>query len=302
MMPEWPELKLMAAEDLPELRECYLALMPETCDLSPASLFIWRDCEIPSLTRIHGQLCVMLEPHLDPAYFLEPFGSARIPETMRACLSRTQRISRVRQSVAAGLAPEEFDIRPLRDHYDYVYETRTLAELKGKGFDGKRNHIRRFARVCPGSEFRPLEPSQFHHAAALFERWSELREVGYAGPQPPASYNHGCQRHAIERAFQDYERLGLFGGGLFVQGEMQGFIVGSDGARDSAIAHFQYANAELPGIYQTLLWEACRHLFRHRPYINLEEDLGIPGLRKTKLSYRPFKLEEKYEIRLKGTA
>jgi hypothetical protein len=302
MIPELPELKLLEAEDLPELRERYLALMPETCDLSPASLFIWRDCEIPSLTRIHGQLCVMLEPHLDPAYFLEPFGTARIPEIVIACLSRTERVSRVRKSAVDSLPPEEFDIRPLRDHYDYIYETRTLAELKGKGFDGKRNHIRRFARAFPGAEFRYLEPSQFHHAAALFERWSELREAQYAGPQPPASYNHGCQRHAIERAFQDYERLGLFGGGLFVHGEMQGFIVGSDGPRDSAIAHFQYANAELPGIYQTLLWEACGHLFRHRTYINLEEDLGIPGLRKTKLSYRPFRLEEKYEIRLKSAA
>jgi hypothetical protein len=65
------------------------------------------------------------------------------------------------------------------------------------------------------------------------------------------------------------------------------------------VVHFQYANAELSGIYQVLLRDACRHLFAGCTYVNLEEDLGIVGLRRTKLSYLPLRLEEKYEICMK---
>ena len=114
-------------------------------------------------------------------------------------------------------------------------------------------------------------------------------------------FSRDCQRRALERALRDYERLGLSGGALVVRGELLGFIIASVGRAESAVVHFQYADAEVPGTYQALLWEACRRLFSGCAYVNLEEDLGVPGLRKTKLSYQPLRLEEKYEVRDAGT-
>ena len=186
-------------------------------------------------------------------------------------------------------------MRPLRDHFDYIYQTHVLAELKGRKFDGKRNQIRRFINSFPDYEFRPLDRTRFSSAVRLFGKWTERRERAIA--PSPLPHSRDCQGRALERAFQDFERLGLVGGALIVRGELQGFIIASTGQAGNAVVHFQYANTEIAGIYQALLREACRHIFAGCAYVNLEEDLGVPGLRKTKLSYQPLRLEEKYEVR-----
>ena len=295
-IPEFPDLRPLATGDYDKLVERIASSAPAICDLSPANLFIWRDCERPSLTRVADSLCILIEPHSLPAYFLEPVGGSRHADAVRVLLTRVDRVSRCSKALAEALPAQEFDVRPLRDHFDYIYRTQALAELKGKKFDGKRNQIRKFSGNFPDHEFRPLERAQFSGAMALFRKWGEQR-VDIATPAGSPSFSYECQHHALERAFQDYERLGLIGGSINVHGELQGFIVASKAQAGTAVVHFQYANAELSGIYQVLLRDACLHLFAGCEHVNLEEDLGLAGLRRTKLSYVPLRLEEKFEIR-----
>lgn len=299
MIPDYPDLEPLGMEDLPALEDAYRAASPRTCDASPVNLFIWQDCQKPWLTRIQGNLCVLLRAHAEPPHYLEPYGANNPRETARTCLQHIGLISRAQGRIASSLPQQEFEVSPQRDAYDYIYRVQALAELKGKSFDGKRNHIRKFVRNYPGYELRPLDPPLLREAAALFEAWATARENGRSGTLAAGALNHDCQRRALQRAFAEYTRLGLIGGALLVRGAMQGVIIASRGAGDTAIVHFSYANAELPGIYQTLLWEACRRLFRTFTYLNLEEDMGIPGLRKTKLSWHPLKLEEKFRISLR---
>lgn len=298
MIPDYPALEPLGLGDLDALAEAYRAFAPGTCDASPVNLVIWQDCQKPALTRIHGNLCVLLCSHAEPPYFLEPYGANNLRETLRTCLEYIGMVSRVQARTLAGLPQAEFEVRPQRDTFDYIYRVQALAELKGKSFDGKRNHIRKFVRNHPDYEFRLMDPSLLHAAAELFEAWASARENGRSGTLAAGSLNHDCQRRALERAFAEYTRLGLIGGALLVRSAMQGFIVASPGAGDTAIVHFSYANPELQGVYQTLLWEACRRLFHPFTYLNLEEDMGIPGLRKTKLSWHPLKLEEKFCIKM----
>ena len=295
MVPEYPGLRPLVPEDYPWVAGRLAQGASPICDLTPANLFIWRDCERPSVTLVGDSLCIQVEPHSEPAYFLEPVGGSGWLEAVRVCLSHAGRISRAGTALASRLAGQDFRIAPLRDHFDYVYGTEVLATLKGKRFDGKRNQIRRFAASCPDFEFHPLEPEHLAAAAGLFEKWTRMREDG-GGEARAASFSHECQRRALDKAFSDFGRLGLSGGALMVRGEMQGFVVATAGYGETAVVHFQYANTEFPGIYQTLLHEACVRLFPHCPLVNLEEDLGVPGLRKTKLSYQPLRLEEKFEI------
>ncbi len=296
-IPDFPDLRPLELDDYALLAGRLNGSAPPICDMSPANLLIWRDCETPSIAQVCDSVCILLTPHCEPAYFLEPVGGARRVEAVRACLGMTGRISRVSKAAAELLSKEEFEIRSLRDHFDYIYCTQSLAELKGKKHDGKRNQIRRFARACPDYEFRPLERSRFGDAMALFARWTEWRSRNDGAERPASAFSFHCQRHALHRAFADFEALGLRGGAMLVRGELQGFIVGSTSPGATAVVHFQYANPEVPGIYQALLNEACRNLFEGCRYINLEEDLGLPGLRRTKLSYDPLHFEEKFDIR-----
>lgn len=294
-IPEFPDLRPLTTGDREMLLERLSLAKPIICDLSPANLFVWRDCEKPSLTRVGDSLCILIEPHSLPSYFLEPVDGSRRADAVGVCLTRTGCVSRCSKALVDALRAHQYNVRPLRDHFDYVYLTQALAELKGKKFDGKRNQIRKFSGNFPGYDFGPLEPSQFISAMELFCKWGEQRGGVVASADTP-SFTFECQRHALERAFQDYAPLSLIGAAIKVQGELQGFIIASVARADTAVVHFQYANAELSGIYQVLLRDTCRLLFAGCTYVNLEEDLGIAGLRRTKLSYQPLRLEEKYEI------
>lgn len=298
MFPEFPDLQELGLDDHEMLAAALSRHPAPMCDLSPANLFIWHDCEKPWATRVGDSVCILLEGHREPPYFLEPIGGSSKIGAVRPCLSRTGRLSRVSKALADALPSGEFDVQPLRDHFDYVYRREALAELKGKKYDGKRNQIRKFAAGNPGYEFRPLEPSRYGEAAALFERWHQRRGNGDVSPEVP----HDCQRRALERAFREFARLDLTGGELVSRGRMVGFVIASTGLADSAVVHFQYADSELPGVYQTLLWESCRRILAACTFVNLEEDLGLAGLRKTKLSYQPLRLEEKYEVRLRQSS
>jgi uncharacterized protein len=296
MVPEYPSLESLRNEHRDILVEHLALKVRTTCDLALANLYLWSECEEPSLTIIHGNLCILIDPHSEPAYFLEPLGRENLIETVEICLKQTGRISRVSESFLEVLPPGQFQASPLRDHFDYIYEVRDLAELKGKKYDGKRNQIKKFHRNFPNYGFLPLRKGHLPQALDLFDRWASGRDSGSESGDAEAPANVVCQRHAIQKAFTDFDELGLMGGAIFVNNYMEGFMIASSGGHDTATAHLQYANSNMAGIYQVLLSETCRQILPAFAMINLEEDLGIPGLRKTKLSNQPVRLEKKFLI------
>lgn len=297
--PEYPHFQPLTAAHDPLIRE-HLARQPRPiCEWALANLIAWQDCENPTFTTVHGNLCIHLAPHASPPYFLEPLGDCRLAETVLLCLEKAGRLSRVSSAFLKKLPSDLFQITPLPDQFDYIYETARLAEMKGKKFDGKRNQIKKFQRQHPDHRFRPLLAGDGAAALDLFARWFVIRERGNGAARfySPASYE--CQKAALSRAFEQFASLRLVGGAMEVAGRLEGFILGSPLTPEMFAAHFEYAHPDMPGIYQLLLREACRTLFPSYPLLNLEQDLGIPGLRETKNSYQPLRQEEKFEVSLR---
>ncbi len=294
MIPEFPKFVPLEIGQRGEIAE-HLAVTPrDTCELSIGNLFIWEEFDRPQVTVINGNVCVLITPPNEPPYFLEPFGALRIKETVDLCLQHAGRVSRASEMFVALLPPGAFKTEPLRNQFDYIYETKNLAELKGKRFDGKRNHIKKFQLNNPGREYRPLSAADKDEALALFERWfAERSESKY---YPRLAYT--SQKGAVTEAFKNYGALGFFGGALLVDKKLRGFTLGSPVNPEMISVHFLYGDPELPGITPTLLWEACNKTYTSFAYADLEQDLGIPGLRTMKLSYQPLKLEQKFEITL----
>ncbi len=293
MLPQYPKLEPLRREHMKSVAG-FLKQSPRSiCDLNLASIYVWQDCETPLGTLINGNLCILIRTHREPEYFLEPLGDNKPIETAEVCLKHAGRISRAGESFVARLPHDRLKIAPLRDHFDYIYEVKSLAEFKGKKHDGKRNQIRKFIKNQPEFRFARLESQHRDQALRLFERWAQERQNGETSL---SHFGEECQRLALGRAFDAYHELGLVGGAIFVGSEMEGFILGSEGNPGMGIAHFQYATSGMPGIYQLLLQKSCQEMFASYSLLNMEEDLGIAGLRKTKLSYQPLRLEKKYLI------
>lgn len=84
------------------------------------------------------------------------------------------------------------------------------------------------------------------------------------------------------------------GGAIRIDGKMQALTVGGQLNLDTAVVHIEKANTNFRGLYQAINNEFCRNMPDSTEFVNREEDMGIPNLRKAKLSYKPVKMIEKY--------
>ena len=292
MIPEYPVFKPIEAADLTELAAVLDLKKPEESELSLANLFIWKDFDRPQATRINGNICILLHPLNEEPFFLEPLGEARLIDTVETCLKYAKRLSRVSEALSGRLEQEAYRICTVRGQFDYLYLREELAGFRGKKFDGKRNHVKRFKRVHPDWTYVPLEPSRRGQVFTLFETWCcEKRDTLYF-----QRLDEESQHRALSRAFDGFMELGMLGGAVQAAGRILGFILGSPLNSDTLTVHFQYGDPEAPGVMQVLLQESAAQTFSGFTYLNLEQDLGIGGLRTSKLSYHPLKLIKKYQI------
>ncbi|OGC21283.1 hypothetical protein A2291_06225 [candidate division WOR-1 bacterium RIFOXYB2_FULL_42_35] len=295
MIPEYPQFKPIDLGCLTDIEDHLKGHPPNICEFSSANLIIWQDFDRYQLTLINNNLCILNDPLTEPCFFFAPIGHNEIKATIATCLKHCGSISRVTEDFIKNLPQDQYHFKCLRSQFDYVYERQVLAELKGRKFDGKRNHIKRFIRRFPEYKFVPLEPQHKKAALELFEQWFTIREESRHFPR----LAHNSQKIAIEQAFKHFKELELHGGAIFAEDKLQGFILGSQLNKDTATLHFLYGNPKAQGISQILLKEGCEKVFSQYKYINQEQDLGIPGLRKAKLSYHPHHLEKKFEIKAK---
>lgn len=181
--------------------------------------------------------------------------------------------------------PGMYEFAEDRDNYDYVYLSEDLATLKGKKFHAKRNHINNLLKAH-SFEYRAYAESDFDACIALQRRWIEQKDGCPGGDE---------ELIVIERALKNLEILDLKCGLLFIDGELEAFSVGEVAGCDMAIIHLEKANPDIQGAYALINREFVRNEFMDVKYINREEDMGIEGLRRAKLSYNPVMFIEKYD-------
>jgi len=287
--PLYPEFKPVGLEDR-ALFLSYQSRVPiEVCEMVFGNIFIWRNYDHPRYSIIRDNLCVRFEPPDEPAYFLQPFGTSAVAETIRTCLEHAPRLSRIPASFAGTYCSEGFRCDSDRDNFDYVYETRDLIALKGKKYDGKRNRIRKFER-SHAFRYVELEADHLESCRRLFEEWAGEKE----SPNPMA----GAQQDAIQQALSHFGALEMSGGAIEVEGAVAAFSIGEPLNADTAVIHIEIVSPKYEGLAQLMNREFVRNGLSSFAFINREQDMGVAGLRKAKESYQPHHLIEKYHVRL----
>ena len=183
--------------------------------------------------------------------------------------------------------PDQFRFHCGRDGHEYVYAIEDLAELKGKKYQPKRNHINRFLAQYPDARVLPLSGETLPDARALADRWYQRRS-----PEEDA----GMELVALNRAFAHWNELGMEGLVLYVDGQPVAMTMGSRLDGETFDVHFEKADTDYPGAYAVINRAFARHIRERHPdvrFLNREEDMGIEGLRKAKLSYYPHHMVEK---------
>ena len=107
------------------------------------------------------------------------------------------------------------------------------------------------------------------------------------------------EQYAINLFFMNMDYLGLKGGMLKSNGEIVGFTIGEQLNSDTFVVHIEKALSNVQGAYTAVCNQFAKANASELTYINREEDLGIEGLRKSKLSYRPVFMVDKNTVYFK---
>ena len=188
------------------------------------------------------------------------------------------------------LFPGKFRYHFDRDGFDYIYNIHDLADLKGKKYQKKRNHLNRFRQDAPDHCYQPITRENIPEVAEMIEKWYTIR----LQEQPHADFH--MERAAINKALKHYEALELEGLVLRVNGQIQAITMGSRLNSDTFDVHFEKALDTTDGAYPAITSGFARYLREKYPdicWLNREDDMGLEGLRKAKLSYYPDHMQEK---------
>lgn len=186
--------------------------------------------------------------------------------------------------------PGQFRFHCGRDGHEYVYAIDDLADLKGRKLQKKRNHLNRFRQEHPDAEILPLDESNRVAAFHLAEQWYEDRVAADPG------HDYHLEHQALHRAFAFYSQLGMEGVVLMENGKILAFAMGSRLNHNTFDIHFEKALDAADGTYAAINRGFACYLREKYPdvkWLNREDDMGIEGLRKAKLSYCPDHMVEK---------
>jgi hypothetical protein len=263
----------------------FLSLYPqETSEFTFTNLFCWRLTKNITFDVLEDHLLVSFNKGKQ-VKFLPPVGPNPVEIIKKiASFYQDRCFVRINDSIAKKLG-HEFVIKRDRDQDDYVYKIDDLKYLHGKKYDGKRNLIKHFEEYKP--KVCVLNKSEFEDFLNFQQRWC---------------MKHNCEHNpdllaeniAIEELLYNLEALDVFGICVVIDHKIEAFAIGEAQNGTTVVEHFEKANTDFKGIYQYLLHAFVKTIPDKYTFLNREQDIGIPGLRKSKLSYHPAKMIEKY--------
>lgn len=190
------------------------------------------------------------------------------------------------------LYPGKFEFEYYRDGADYVYDREALSSLVGKKLAGKRNHIRRFLDNHPDWQYESIGKENLDDVRKMNNLWC----IQNGCAEDAAISDEYC---AVESAIRHFDELGLSGGLIRAEDKVVAFSIGDPLSDDTFLVHFEKAFADIQGAYPMINQQFVQHNCMEYQFVNREEDAGVPGLRRAKLSYNPLRLVEKYVATLK---
>lgn len=189
--------------------------------------------------------------------------------------------------------PNDFAFEQLRDFSDYIYRSADLIDLTGNKFHKKKNLINRFKKDHKNNWiYEDITAENIHEIWAFYESWfldnNERESPFLIG-----------ERQAIRLALDHFGALNLHGGLIRLNSQVIAFSLGTKSTEDVFVIQIEKANPNIIGSYQMINQQFALANCQNSMWINREEDLGIMGLRKAKLSYHPAFLSMKYLAKLR---
>lgn len=268
-----------------------------TTESSFVTLYMWKDlynCEI----CIDGEDVFFRSVGDDFVSYLFPYSDDLVSAMGKIYANEMERGAECVKFHSINCAMkkrlEEFFLNEItyterRKSFDYIYRAEVLATLSGKKLHQKRNHVNKFEKKYEGRyTYSPMTREDIEEVLAFQKKWAELATLKNGAET--LEYESG----AIARILNEFECFGLLGGVLRVEGKVVAYCLANRVCEDVVDIMVEKADYSVDGAYQMINKCFANQMKDTVKYLNREDDLGIEGLRRAKLSYYPETLIRKY--------
>ena len=272
-----------------------------SCEYSFTDLFNWGHVHQTEVARMNDY--GVIRSGFKEFSYLYPFGRGDVRPVIEE-MAADARKNNVNFTVSLILEPMKQELQTIfpgrftfteeRDYFDYIYERESLVELKGKKLHAKKNHLNAFKTSNPDWSFERITRENIDECWQMNQLWNEQNEL---------SLGSGLlkEQAALRSAFDHFFEEELVGGLIRTNGRIVAYSIGHPLNSDTFVVHFEKAFADVRGAYQMINQQFALHCCEGYRYINREDDTGLEGLRKAKLSYLPQILLKKYDAKLLET-
>ena len=162
---------------------------------------------------------------------------------------------------------------------DYVYLTEDFATLKGKRYNSKRNHVKKFSQYNWSTS--PLTDQNFNQVVDFLKKISLQSQAVH-------------ELEATIRLLENRQKFALHTLVLSVCDQVVGFSLAEEKG-NTLVVHTERADKNFLGSFEALAHNFAKN-HQQFTYLNREEDMGIDGLQKSKRSWHPTFMLDKYEV------
>lgn len=266
----------------------FLKINSYSCEFTPANLLIWSRMFDTKYTILDDTLCIRYEESNGPIFSLLGGNVMQKAKLITEYCLNNDIVPKIAiNEEQLGDLDDEFQLFESENSAEYLYSTDALANLSGKKYHSKRNHIAAFSKQYNWS-FEEINEQNKNEILEISDNWISDNEK-----TNDTSIN--TDRDGIEMLLNNFAAFKARGGIIRVDGKAVAFCLGTQISDKVFDINFEKALPEYKGAYAVINREFAKTLTGFE-FINREDDLGIAGLRKAKLSYRPQRIFKKYII------
>ena len=190
-----------------------------------------------------------------------------------------------------NLTEDKYLVEEQVDSRDYLYNGDAMRSLAGKKLHKKKNRVNAFKREYEGRyEYRRLCCSDSHDVWVFLDRWRQQK-----GEEVEEHLDYEVK--GIHDILKNCSEFSIHMGGVYIDGQMEAFTIGSyNPVEHMAVIHIEKANPEINGLYQFINQQFLIEEFPEAEWVNREDDMGLEGLRKAKMTYYPADYARKYLV------
>jgi hypothetical protein len=298
MIPTFPEFKKIEISDKEEI-ENFTKDFPPYSDFDFVALFCWDVNGKRQISMLNGNLVVRSTSDITGKEFLTFLGTYRVPETIKELFGYAKKEG-LKQELR--MIPQEttnfcsdptlkLRIKEDRDNFDYIYSLNDLCTYTDPKYSKTRYKYNKFMKEYGNDygvkEFKIGDRNAHNHLANLWKEWCDVKEV--------YSEKEGI---ALRRLIDSASSFNLMNIMIFIGDTPVGFSINNITDNEYAVSYFTKTSFSYRGANQVLMKETAKGLVsKGCKFLNFEEDLGLPGLRSAKESYKPSFFLRKYSVR-----